>query len=441
MKHLLIANKGLLEIEALTLLGASSKRGDKTKIGKFGSGNKYALAYFLRNGCKVRIFSGNEEIKLGLIRKSFREKPFDVITVNGAETSITTEFGHEWSMWQAIRELYTNAMDEGLLYFGFTEIPIEEDVAKYIADNSDETLSTRIYIEATPEVEDFMFNIQDYIAIGNEVLFECKYGKIYRKHNNTTCIYYKGIRCYETNKESIYDYDFNNVNLDENRLISYSWELPENMWKLLFECDKPVVVRTLLTSVQQTKFIENSIDGDFVTLPANMNEAVWRESVDGNTIVPRDLGGYVKDEDRPKTLFLPAKLYTAMIGVIGKDIKNKEFTISTKGGLYHKVEPDILMNEILHDVVYFFSECGFKIPYPVIVVDFDNKVQLGGITEDNEILIGITAMSRGKQYVANTMIEEFIHIKYGVADKSRGFQDAIIDEFLTYMKLKNAFSL
>lgn len=33
MNYLKISNKGLLDVEALTLLGASSKRGDNSKIG------------------------------------------------------------------------------------------------------------------------------------------------------------------------------------------------------------------------------------------------------------------------------------------------------------------------------------------------------------------------------------------------------------------------
>lgn len=33
MNYLKISNKGILDVEALTLLGASSKRGDNSKIG------------------------------------------------------------------------------------------------------------------------------------------------------------------------------------------------------------------------------------------------------------------------------------------------------------------------------------------------------------------------------------------------------------------------
>ena len=55
MKYLIITNKGEIEPQALHLVGASTKRGDSSKIGQFGSGNKYALAYLLRNEHEVLI--------------------------------------------------------------------------------------------------------------------------------------------------------------------------------------------------------------------------------------------------------------------------------------------------------------------------------------------------------------------------------------------------
>jgi hypothetical protein len=381
-------------------------------------------------GCGVRIFSGNDEIILGLVHKEFRNQQFDVITVNGQETSITTEFGHEWSIWQAIRELYSNAVDEGLINFDFiTNEPRGWENETHIA------------IEATKEVEDFMFNVQDYFAIGNEVLFECEAGKIYRKHNSTACIYYKGIRCFDTQDQSIFDYDLNDVELDENRLIKYNWELPEEMWKILFACDNPVIIRTLLNEIQKDKKVENLIDTSWVNLSDKINKQAWAESIKGNSIVPKNLGGYVKDEDRPKTLFLPSRLYGALIGLFGDEVKNKQFTVTSRGALYHKVDPGILEGEILFDVDKFFTECGFKIPYEIIIVEFDNKEVMGSITDDKEILISAQAFTQGKQFVTRVMIEEYVHIKHGVEDETRGFQNAIIDEFISYMKLKNAYSL
>lgn len=110
MNYLKISNKGILDVEALTLLGASSKRGDNTKIGQYGSGNKYSLAYLLRNNYEVTIMAGNFQVFLTTKRKKFRDKEFDIILVDGRETSITTEFGKDWNLGQAIRELKLDNM-------------------------------------------------------------------------------------------------------------------------------------------------------------------------------------------------------------------------------------------------------------------------------------------------------------------------------------------
>ena len=53
MKIIKITSKGEIDERAFSLLGASSKRDDNTKIGMFGSGLKYSLAYLLRKEIKV----------------------------------------------------------------------------------------------------------------------------------------------------------------------------------------------------------------------------------------------------------------------------------------------------------------------------------------------------------------------------------------------------
>ena len=57
MKYLKIVNKGEIYEKAFTLIGASTKRGDDSKIGFFGSGLKYAMAVLLRN--EIHFKTGN----------------------------------------------------------------------------------------------------------------------------------------------------------------------------------------------------------------------------------------------------------------------------------------------------------------------------------------------------------------------------------------------
>ena len=72
MKQFLkIQSSGEIEQEAFTLIGASSKRGDQTKIGYFGSGLKYSIAALLRNNIEFKVFQGEKEIEFKLINKKF----------------------------------------------------------------------------------------------------------------------------------------------------------------------------------------------------------------------------------------------------------------------------------------------------------------------------------------------------------------------------------
>jgi len=113
--YLKITNKGNVVPEAFSLVGASTKRGNNSKIGMFGSGNKYSISYLTRKQYDFRIFTGKKEIVFTTVQRKLGEETFNVICINDKETSITSEIGHHWTLWQAIRELYSNAMDEGMV--------------------------------------------------------------------------------------------------------------------------------------------------------------------------------------------------------------------------------------------------------------------------------------------------------------------------------------
>src|SRR5207302_1267275 len=100
-------------VNAFKLLGASNKRGDSAKIGYFGTGLKYAIAVMLRQGIEFKVFSGTKEIKIGQRNTKFLDSTVAVMTVNGEKTSITLDAGIDWQPWFAIREIYSNSIDEG----------------------------------------------------------------------------------------------------------------------------------------------------------------------------------------------------------------------------------------------------------------------------------------------------------------------------------------
>jgi hypothetical protein len=425
MKYLCIANKGKIEVEALTLVGASTKRGSQ-QIGMFGSGNKYALAFLLRNNYDVKLYRGTEQVDVSVKKHTLRGQEFDVIYIDGQQTSITTEMGHKWELWQALRELYANAIDEGLLYFDLVD-----------SINPSEENDSYFYIKVTPEIKDFMFNIQDYFAINKQVVFENETGKIYKKHGNKTCVYRKGIRCFETERASLFDYDLNNVDINEDRIATRWWEVIEDVWKLLSSCDDPVVSYEILNNINKDHYIENDIDHNMVDIFNNFNEA-WTEPLENKNVCPSNMSGWLGNDDKLKTYFVPNVLYNKLSSLTKNKAQPDKFKMA---GTVAYREVDELSDhkaKILEKVYDFFTDTDFDIMYKWKVVSFADKKTLGTIDTENEtILVSDTIFEQGIHKIINTIIEEYIHLKYNVYDETRGFQESIIDEFVGYMKKKN----
>ena len=107
----------------VTSMGDSSKRGDTTTIGQFDSGLKYAIALLLRNNVDIRIKTDEDEFSFSTNSHSYGDgKEKELITVyslNHGEimTGFAKNLGYNWELYMAFRELYSNMLDEGGVYY------------------------------------------------------------------------------------------------------------------------------------------------------------------------------------------------------------------------------------------------------------------------------------------------------------------------------------
>lgn len=427
MKYLKIKNDGMIEVEAFTLVGASTKRGDSSTIGQFGTGNKYALAYLIKNGYDIRIFSGNNEFKLSTVEAKLGFDTYDRIVINGEPTSITTTMGKDWKFWMAIREFYSNALDKDN-----AEIEIVNVIEP--ADNE-----THIYIGTNDEVFNFISNFKNYFADNEDVLFENENGRILKRHNDKSCFYRKGIRCYEPrSKETLYNYDLYNLEINEDRLARYTFEVEEEMWKLLFECDNKEIVSNVLHHCSDSRFMESNeayVYGEV--------SDTYAEVIKEMKIAPKGMAGLLSIEEQAKTMIVPTSLFKKLRSKTSEKNVHKNFSITNSGMMYRVIdEKDVsdLKKAVLAKAISFLEECQLPNEYNIVVANFEEKCILGTINkEKSTIVLSNNALDLGVHDTVNTIIEEYIHLKWNVKDETRAFQTASINMLINYAKKMNAY--
>jgi hypothetical protein len=428
MNYLKISNKGLLDVEALTLLGASSKRGDNTKIGMFGSGNKFSLAYLLRNNYNIKIFSGLKEIILTTTEKVFRDKKFNIILVDGKETSITTDFGKDWNLAQSIRELYCNSIDEG------------EHTMEFVKDICPQENVTSFYIKNQQEITNYISEFDNYFSENKKVLFECPYGKILEKGKETLNFYRKGIRCLETNKKSVYDYDITNVSINESRLVQYNWQVPSLIWELIYQCTNKEIIMNVLMNCSDSNFIE-CIPSDFSNVNNALMSKEYKECLKDVEIAPRAMAGLLSIEEQAKAVILPDTIYKHALSFLDNNNICSKFKVY-KNNFYVEIPLSKIHQNSLEKAFDFFIECNYKdvINYDITIARFEKKDILGlADCQNQKIILSEICMDSGIQTIIETLIEEYIHLKYEVKDETRGFQDAAIKELVKILKINNAY--
>ena len=428
MKYIRIKNNGEITPQALSLMGASTKRNDTAKIGQFGSGNKYAMAYFLRNRYDLQIYSGQEEIEITTVPETLGEQTFDVICIGGHKTSITTELGMDWEFWQSLREFYCNALDEGGCSLDFVQNP--EPVEG----------ETHIYLNNSKEAAEFISGFDNYFATNKKVLFECEAGRILEKSSTTANIYRKGIRCHNSDLQSVYDYDFSDIMIDENRLVKYSWHIEEKLWNLIYQCDVPEVVKKILHQCGEPGFIEGAI-ADFSTIDSTQISDVFKATLNSTRLAPKGYAGLLKPDEVHNHVILPTKVFNSVRSVVEDENVGDAFKVTRKGSLFRLIdETTPLQDATLSKALDFMKECSFPVLYDIRMAMFDEPKVLGTAYGET-ILLSDNCIQMGVNKVVETIIEEQVHIKHGVQDETRAFQDAIIIELVEYMKKMNAYEL
>lgn len=434
-KYLKISNVGEIEINSFKLIGASTKRGDSSKIGFFGSGLKYAMAFLLREKIGFKIFSGESEVSISTRTVTHREKEFDMILVNGEDTSMTTDMGPKWSRWPAIREIFCNALDEGGADIRMVD---SQDVQP-------EAGITVFYVEMDPGLADVIDNWDDYFSkdrtdvVRDDAIGIGLGGKIlWSRPNDTFIVYRKGIQCYaESHVNSCFHYDFPWININESREIENMYTFKTKLVEYFERKAHADVLKILLEYMDKSLAdFEYNLQWMYVHCPS----AEWSKAIGDRTVVNADFAGWFKEEiarNRAGFLLLPGGMvkfiqqYLPEVQVLGNNVGDVK---------YVELQPTDKQKFLLKEVMGFFKESQYELVSDVHIVAFANIWVLGNAST-GKILISERAFEQGRRKIAEIIYEENEHIKTGFNDESREFQNHLIAQVISKMEERHAFFL
>ncbi len=418
--YFVIENDKEIDSRAFTLMGASTKRQDDSKIGFFGSGNKYSVALLMRENIHFKIFSGKKEIKFGKKIVDFGGQRYEVIIINGKETSLTTEMGPNWKAWFAIREFYSNAIDEG-------------EVRLNVSDEFEPKAgTTKIYIEKTEVLSDFFSNIQKYILTINAnriATVDTRYGKVslIKKMDEESLVFYrKGIRIEKSSKSCLYWYDFDKVDINESRTTKYSHQPNERIASFYAITEDEQIIKNFIQNYNGK--YEEGLYWEY----ADALSSAWERVLKGRRIYPQSVAMISGDfEAKANSIILPTKLAKK----ISEEISSINVVGFSENEKYKALEKTSQEQQSIDSCLAEMKKFGYACNKNVLVAKFYASDVVGCWDGKNDVIV----LSREHfpdsiDKLLALMMEEYFHSE-GQVDGQRSFVDFLIKEIIKCKKL------
>lgn len=424
MKYLKIQNDGLLDIRLVALMGGTTKASDKYKIGQFGTGLKYTLAYLYRNNIDFKIFVGEEEVKLHIEKETIRGDVFEIICINGQRTSITTKMGEDWSAWMIIRELWCNALDEGGAVKELTDAVVGESG------------KTIFFIQEDISIRSVLKDWNKYFIHDATPIWENETYKLYPAGNNL-CFYKQGVLIKEDKlSKSVFSYDIGNADINELREFNGSAAC-EIVYSMVDADEKAILY--FMENVTDEHF-EGKMDWDWF----RSFGIAWKKVIGSAKIIYNEVLKTIKDRggkpDEAGLIIMPKNLYKALtkqfegIGAV---------SVASKIGDFYEDHSEECEGRIKQGLVILES-CGYPM-HPELEFRygfFEDKTTMAKIDIKNKIIyISKAFVQRPLFTVVSMLVEENEHFNTGLSDETRAFQQHFIDLYTRTMLANNSIEV
>lgn len=395
MESVVFKNLGEMDLRAVTMFGVSAKVNDNP-IGFFGTGLKYAISILIRNHVSFELYVGKDKYDFKKKTMDMRGKEFDAITMNGADLPFTTEVGKNWELWQAFRELYCNALDEG------GDVVLEEDAGPEVG-------TTRIVIHDKRIVEIYFDRYSIVLNRNKNLLFKSAKIEIY--NNPSKAGYYRGVRVFDFALPSKYTYNMiEQTDLTEDRGVKNQDYYMRKIAQHTASMDDRDAIHNVLAS--SADFMESIFSYSLLEyFDDNISEAFEAES---------------------EALF---------------NQNNNQFNLSAKSIYMKRADKKVSRNRQAHEMTVIQSKQLSKAleivqkVYPeatryktIVVKDLGQNVMAQADTTLQAMIVSSRVFELGSRYLVSTLIEEYFHLWTGFGDQSRALQTYLFDQITTLIE-------
>lgn len=237
---------------SLEKLGYSTKRNDPGTIGQFGSGVKFAPIAAIRNGIDW-FFSGsdsNGDYVLKYIVQN--EDGIDCIAYDYGDyvkaSSFTLDAGSlSWSdSFQIYREPVANAIDasDGDDTNWGIDIVSADGIKTYPG-------KFCVFLTATPDLMKIHNDFHKYFLTNRKLVAQSSYNDVqmYEKIDNSFRVYCHGVLVHHDDTiRSLYDYNINTIELNEERNIKSLWDLEFRITSCIASLSTIPIVKNIISA-------------------------------------------------------------------------------------------------------------------------------------------------------------------------------------------------
>jgi hypothetical protein len=449
MKYIKVTNK-VKEVNRLGLekLGLSTKRDNDETIGQFGSGIKFAPIAAIRKGMDWA-FVGSDNKGDYILKYVIKEDdgiPCVFYDYGDYEkpSSFTAEAGLlSWTNdFQIYREVVSNAIDESRisgLAWSIDIIDVEEII------HCPGEFS--VYFTATEEMMRIHENFAKYFSVNRYALYSDGNFKLYNHIDDTFRVYVKGVLVYSDEKAAenigretmygIFDYEFDNLELNEERTIASSWDMGMEIVRCWTKLDDKNLIKKVLEAMVNAD-IENYFEFDSIATHVfnyGITGELWKETFDElypnhvliktlessvNAIKTIESKGYKPfqiDHEGIYTFLLNRGITTAQ-SVFGESFKY-EYSMDING--FSKLNQAIKIIETVVPTINFDYIVG-------VYTEEDEDITCNGLTLELPDEVDPTHMNKtiliNREFAENetivkimsTLVHEWDHYSKGIGD-------------------------